>query len=184
MGTLLVVDRRRKTRRELRSLLETRYWVLAVHNVFSAFRVLRRRRLDMVLVKSAARDAYAIAVLKWLRLHGVRVPVVVVLESTSSRDARIIRQLGVSSLLRWPVRREELLSAIASAEIAPQAAGASEERPNARSSASRPVKPGTATNGATGSSQSISRSAGRSARYRDHHRAARYICSRGRGRLV
>lgn len=183
MKALLVIDRRRRTRRELRSLLEARYQVLAVRSIFSAFRLLRRRRFDVVLVKTAAHDAHAIAVLKWLQLRAVQIPVVALLGWGASGDARIVRQLGASAVLRWPTPGNKLLEAIASARTLAVPAGASEALFLGRDGHVCPACLERSIHGATRSLPGDNHSYTRSIRYRDHHRAAWYIHGRGRGRL-
>jgi DNA-binding response OmpR family regulator len=124
MATLLILDRERRSRRELYALLATRYRVIAVHGIFAAFRLLRRHALDLVLVKTSGMDAFAMALLRWFQLQGWRTPTVVLVGRGASRDANVIRQLGASAVLRWPTAGTELLRAVAAASESPQHNGA------------------------------------------------------------
>ncbi len=114
MKTLLVIDRRTRTRHELSGWLGVHHEVIAARNVFSAFRYLRTRRIDTVVVKTASWDGVAIAVLKWLQFRGMGVPVVVLLGADAAAEMRLVRGLGASAVLRWPTSRAKLLETVAS----------------------------------------------------------------------
>jgi len=124
MATLLILDRERRSRRELYALLATRYRVIAVHGIFAAFRLLRRRALDLVLVKTSGMDAFAIALLKWFQQQGLQVPTIVLMGHGAGHDANRVRQLGAAAVLRWPAGNTELLRAVAAASESPQHNGA------------------------------------------------------------
>jgi len=116
MPTLLILDRERRSRRELYSLLVTRFEVVAVHGIFAAFRLLRRHRPDLVLVKTSGMDAFAMALLKWFQQQGLQIPTIVLVGHGAGHDANAVGQLGARAVLRWPVRHMELLRAITAAD--------------------------------------------------------------------
>lgn len=115
MPALLLLDRCRRTRREVYALLRERYRVLATHSIFAAFKELRRRQVDLIVVRTADGDALAVALLKWLGLRHSLIPTVVVVGPGSSRDAGLARELGASAVLRAPAPAGRLRAAIASA---------------------------------------------------------------------
>lgn len=113
MATLFILDRERRSRRELYSLLATRFSVVAVHGIFAAFRLLRRHRPDLVIVKTSGMDAFAMALLKWFQQQGLRIPTIVLVGHGAGHDANAVRHLGARTVLRWPVANTELLRAVA-----------------------------------------------------------------------
>jgi DNA-binding NtrC family response regulator len=115
MATLLILDRERRSRRALYSLLATRFNVVAVHGIFAAFRLLRRHRPDLVVVKTSGMDAFAMALLKWFQQQGLRIPTIVLVGHGAGPDANAVRQLGAGAVFRWPVASTELLWAVAAA---------------------------------------------------------------------
>ena len=115
MRTVLVIDRRSRTRYELGIWLAANDRVIAVGDVFLAFKYLRTRRFDAVVVKTTSLDGIAIAVLNWLQLRGMDVPVVVLLGAAAAADMPRIRSFGASAVVRWPTFRASLLEAVASA---------------------------------------------------------------------
>ncbi len=115
MSALLLVDRCRRTRRELYGLLRGRYRILATDSIFAAFRELRRREFEVIVVRTARRDAFAVALLKWLGIHRCPIPVVVLIGPGSSRDAERARELGASAVLHATARARELPAAVTSA---------------------------------------------------------------------
>jgi DNA-binding NtrC family response regulator len=113
MATLFILDRERRSRRALYSLLATRFRVVAVHGIVAALRLLHRHQPDLVLVKTSGMDAFAMAVLKWFRQQGLRVPTIVLVGHGAGHDVNAVRQLGARTVLRWPVDNAELLRAVA-----------------------------------------------------------------------
>lgn len=117
MPALLLLDRCRRTRREVYALLRERYRVFATHSIFAAFKELRRRQVDRIVVRTADGDAFAVALLKWLGLRHRLIPTVVVVGPGSSRDAGLARELGASAVLRAPAPAGRLRAAVASAVV-------------------------------------------------------------------
>jgi DNA-binding NtrC family response regulator len=115
MPTLLILDRERRSRRQLYSLLATRFNVVAIHGIFSALRLLRRHTPDVVVVKTSGMDAFAMALLKWVQQQGLHVPTIVLLGRGAGHGASAARQLGAGAVLRWPLDRPKLLGAVAAA---------------------------------------------------------------------
>jgi DNA-binding NtrC family response regulator len=115
MATLFILDRERRSRRELYSLLATRFRVVAVHGIFAAFRLLRRHRPDLMVVKTSGMDAFAMALLKWFQQQGLRIPTIVLVGHGAGHDANAVRQLGARTVLRWPLTDTGLLRAVAMA---------------------------------------------------------------------
>lgn len=118
MKTVLFVDGQRRTRRAIRELLSVRYAVQAVQSPIAAFKSLRKHTPDLVVVKTAAKDGVAIAVLKWLRRHNTQVPTVVLVGPGASGDVHLARELGASAVLRWPAPSTRLFEAVESADAA------------------------------------------------------------------
>jgi len=114
VSRLLLLDRCRRTRREVYALFRKRHRVFATHSVFAAFRELRRRPFDLIVVRTAGGDAFAVALLKWLDLRHRSIPTVVVIGPGSSRDAELARELGARAVLRSPVHEGRLRAAVAS----------------------------------------------------------------------
>jgi DNA-binding NtrC family response regulator len=114
MKTVLVIDRRTRTRYTLGTWLGANDRAIAVRDVFLAFRYLQTRRIDTVVVKTTSLDGVAIAVLKWLQLRGMEVPVVVLLGAAAAAEMPLIRSRGASAVLQWPTSRASLLEAVAS----------------------------------------------------------------------
>lgn len=74
MKTVLLVDRDRRTCREIRSVPASRHKVVAVHTPSAAFKSLKKYRAEAVLVKTATGDGDAIALLEDFRENDIRVP--------------------------------------------------------------------------------------------------------------
>jgi|GEM_PF-3635896 len=108
MLAVLVVDRELLLAHRLLSLPCADRLVCAVRDIFSAFRWLRRRRFDVVLVRSCDGDAYGIALSKWVRLHHVNVPVVVVAEDESTHAGRVPNRFGTDIITAGTCSAEEL----------------------------------------------------------------------------
>lgn len=114
MRTVLLIDRRKRTRYELGIWLAANDRVIAVGDVFLAFKYLRTRRFDAVVVKTTSLDGIAIAVLNWLQLRSMDVPVIVLLGAAAVADMPRIRSFGANAVVRWPTSRASLLEAVAS----------------------------------------------------------------------
>jgi DNA-binding NarL/FixJ family response regulator len=114
MRSLVVIDRQRRTRRELCSLLATRYTVFGVRNIRGVSKLLRKRRPDLLLVNTAAQDGIAIAVLRWIQLFGIQIPTIVLAGRGAAREALLAQRLEASAVLNWPTPFARLLEAIES----------------------------------------------------------------------
>jgi DNA-binding NtrC family response regulator len=112
MSALLVIDRNRRTLRKVCSWLSPQYQVVGVPNVFTAFRLLRRRCFAGIVVRSAQYDAYAIAVLKWLEQYQRDHPVVVLLGRGTAGDAALAWRHGASEVLGGNPSRHALCRAV------------------------------------------------------------------------
>lgn len=115
MATVLILDRERRSRRELYSLLATPYAAVAVHGLHAAVRFLRHHRPDLVVVKTNGNDELGVTMLQWLGEHGLRIPTIVLLSHGVTGNAGAIRKLGAAAVLRYPVGHVELLRAITAA---------------------------------------------------------------------
>ncbi|MFQ5807099.1 MAG: hypothetical protein ACE5I3_11685 [Phycisphaerae bacterium] len=113
MHTLLVLDHDRRTRRALRALLSSRYRVFAAPNVFAACRFLGGFDADLVLVNAASREDVALAVLKWLQLHDLQIPTIVLVDVSVWRSAHLFRRWGAEAVLDWPTPFGTLLAQVA-----------------------------------------------------------------------
>lgn len=112
MGTVLLLDRDRRSCRETYSLIGARFAVVACHAVFRAFQYLRLHKTDLVVVKTSGKDAFATAILSWCRQEGVRIPTIVLVDHGASHDVNLIRQLGARRVFRCPQSRGKLLAAV------------------------------------------------------------------------
>lgn len=112
MESLLLIDRNRRTRRCLRALLSSVWDVTATHNIFRAFRLLRDREFDHIVVRTADRDAYALALLQWLHARWTPFPVVVLLGAHTDIDADRLRRLGAWDVMIWPGDSDRLMAAV------------------------------------------------------------------------
>lgn len=121
MSVLLVIDRNRRTLHRLCRLFAPHYQIVGVPNLFTGFQLLRRRRFDAIVVKSANHDVYAIAVLKWVAQQKMKCPVVVVLGAGTAGDAAMAREYGASAILRWRPSERSLVRAVAEAAATPPA---------------------------------------------------------------
>ena len=115
MATVLILDRERRSRRELYSLLAAPYAAVAVHGLHAAVRFLRHHRPDLVVVKANGNDELGVTMLLWLGEHGLRIPTIVLLSHGVTGNAGAIRKLGATAILRYPVGNVELLRAITAA---------------------------------------------------------------------
>lgn len=120
MKTLLLVDRDRRTRREIRVLLKARHRVTAVQGISDAFVSIRKHRPDVVLVYSAAKSRLAVALLEGLVYCDERIPVVVLAGPGASNDLAKVRRLGARAALPWPTSYGRLIEAVNSACAAPR----------------------------------------------------------------
>lgn len=103
----------------------------------AAFKALRKRKPDVVVVKTAARDHDAVAFLECFKEHDIRVPIVVLVGAGASGDVAKVRRLGASAVLRWPTPRKRLSEVVAapgktaaSGVAVPPALSATEVRSN------------------------------------------------------
>lgn len=119
MESLLLIDRNRRTRKGLRALLSDAYEVRATHSIFEAFRLLRNHAFDCIVVRTADRDAYALALLKWLRTRWVPIPVVVLFGAHADTDADRLRRLGAADVMFWPGDPDRLTAAVYAASAPP-----------------------------------------------------------------
>lgn len=116
MATVLLLDRDRRSCRELYSLLQARFAVIALHGTFRAFQYLRHHKLDLVIVKTSGKDAFATAILTWLRELELSIPTIVLIGHAASREVTPVRQLGAKRILHCPLSRDQFLATVA-AEI-------------------------------------------------------------------
>lgn len=123
MKTLLLFDRNRRTRREIRSsLLAAGHEVVAVRSLSAARKSFKKHKPDVVLVKTGAKDHDAITLLENRQIFGIRVPIVVLVGAGASGDVAKVRRLGATSVLGWPTRCRHLLEAVVSAGKTPASA--------------------------------------------------------------
>jgi hypothetical protein len=93
--------------------------VTATHSIFEAFRLLRSREFNRVVVRTADGDAYALALLKWLRARWMEIRVVVLFGPHADTDAGRLRRLGAVDAMAWPGDPDRLTAAV-SAGSAPR----------------------------------------------------------------
>lgn len=115
MQRVLLIDANRRTRRNLRRALGRSHYVTATHSILRGLQLLRKRVFDCAVVRSAQHNAYATALLKWLRQRGACMPVVVVLGAHSGANVDRMIQIGATTVLPWPGQSDRLLAAVSQA---------------------------------------------------------------------
>jgi DNA-binding NtrC family response regulator len=115
MPRLLLLDRCPRTRRSMSRLLGTQHDVFATPSIFRAFRELRTHLFDIIVVRTAYRDAFALALLKWLGIRRRTVPVVVIVGPGAACDANRARDLGAIAVLPASTPAHLLCAALARA---------------------------------------------------------------------
>lgn len=110
--TLLILDRQSASRRRLYDFFVDRFETVAVGSFFGACRLLRHHHFDVILVKTAGSDAFAVALLKWLQAHRLATGTIALLDRGARDEGELLHRLGASSMLRWPASEHDVRRAV------------------------------------------------------------------------
>jgi DNA-binding NtrC family response regulator len=112
VARVMVIHHDRSTRGSLEALIQGRHQVEGARDLVSGIRQMARQKPDAIIVGQDRQKGEALRLLRYMRDHVLKIPVVVAVSRGAGSVQPALLKLGARQIVEYPVDEQRLTSAI------------------------------------------------------------------------